>query len=96
MSIDQQGVMHTCGRDRHRATLLGAARALAPPRASDGTAMVTFQPAEEGGGAGKAMIDDGLMDRLEIDELLAMRTEPGLSIGSFSTASDRLAVLVRG
>ncbi|WP_454848876.1 M20 aminoacylase family protein [Rhizobium binxianense] len=91
-----KGVMHACGHDGHTAMLLGTARELARTREFDGTAVVVFQPAEEGGGGGKAMVDDGLMDRFGIAEIYAMHTEPGLSIGQFATASGPLGASADG
>jgi hippurate hydrolase len=99
----KSGLMHGCGHDGHTAVLLGAARYLAQTRNFDGSAILIFQPAEEGRGGAKAMMEDGLFDTFPCDAVYALHNWPalppgtiGINPGPMMAAADRFEIVIDG
>lgn len=98
-----EGSMHACGHDGHTSMLLGAAKYMAETRNFDGSVVLIFQPAEEGGAGAKAMLDDGLMDRFGVQEVYGLHNAPGIPVGTMVTcpgplqaSSDEFEIKVTG
>ncbi|WP_137896065.1 M20 aminoacylase family protein [Ramlibacter sp. 2FC] len=97
------GHMHACGHDGHTAMLVGAARYLAATRDFDGTAVLIFQPGEEGFGGARRMIEEGLFERFPVQSVYAMHNWPallpgqvGVNAGPMMAASDRVTIEITG